>query len=64
MPAGWVHPYRPPTGQYRIALVWTGDDLGPDQIVWLVEHQLTQYGAIAFVDDLNRIGEDRRAHDE
>jgi hypothetical protein len=48
-------------GQYRVTLVTTGDDLGPDALVWLVEHQVATLGHIVYVEHIARIGKDRRA---
>jgi hypothetical protein len=57
----WKHPDRPAMGQYRMVIVVTGDDLGPDAMIWLVEHQLNTFGMIAFVEAVKRIGKDHRA---
>lgn len=33
-------PPQPPIGQYRISLVTTADDLGPDALVWMIRSVL------------------------
>lgn len=55
----WEHPRRPPIGQYRLTVVVTGDDLGPDMLCWLVENRLSQPGHTASVETVDRIGGER-----
>lgn len=57
----WKHPKRPPIGQYQVTLLWTGDDLGEDHVVWLIEQMLTiEHAAQAGVLKVERVGKDRR----
>lgn len=51
---------RPPTGQYRLTIVWTGDDLGPEAVAWLIGHELGVHGNIAYVEKMERIERDRQ----
>lgn len=55
-PDVWVPKGRQPIGQYRISMVVTGDDLGPDALAWLIERQAGSLGFTAYVERMERIG--------
>ena len=53
--AEWIPKGRPPIGQYRVTLLLTGDDIGPDALAWLIEHQLGTHGHHAFVETMTHL---------
>jgi hypothetical protein len=62
MPKEWQHPKRPPTGQYAVQLLVTGDDLGPEHTVWLIESVLSRVsGFIVYVEAIKEV---KHANDE
>lgn len=58
-PNVWAPRGRLPMGQYRITMILTGDDIGPDALALMIERQGSSLGFIVGVERMERIGGSR-----